>query len=95
MISWLFLWLGVYWISAIWFLVVDVFLALYMRDSVLLFFNVFIKNKSVVNWQVDGVKIGKDRQKKSLSIIFPLSVFVKVTDEVSDIKEEIPPPTTV
>ena len=31
---------------------VDVFLALYMRDSVLLFFNVFIKNKSVVKNEV-------------------------------------------
>ena len=80
--------------SIIWFLVVDVFLALYMRDSVLLFFNVFIKNKSVIDWQVDGVKIAKDRQKKNMSIICPLSVFVKVTDEVSETKEEIPPPTT-
>jgi len=94
MISWLFLWLGVYWMSAIWFLVVDVFLALYMRDSVLLFFNVFIKNKSIIDWQVDGVKIGKDRQEKNMSIIFPLSVFVKVTDKVSETKDEIPPPTT-
>ena len=80
--------------SIIWFLVVDVFLALYMRDSVLLFFNVFIKNKSVLNWQVDGVKIGKERQKKNMSIICPLSAFVKVTDEISETKEEIPPPTT-
>ena len=62
--------------SAVWFLVVDVFLALYMRDSVLLFFNVFIKNKSIIDWQVDGVKIAKDRQKKNISIICPLSVFV-------------------
>ena len=73
---------------------VDIFLALYMRDSVLLFFNVFIKNKSVLNWQVDGVKISKERQKKNMSIICPLSVFVKVTDEISETKEEIPPPTT-
>ena len=76
--------------SAIWFLVVDFFLALYMRDSVLLFFNVFIKNKSVLDWQVDGVKIAKDRQKKNVSIIWPLGATLKVTDEVSETKKEIP-----
>ena len=80
--------------SAVWFLVVDVFLVFYMRDSVLLFFNVFIKNKSIIDWQVAGVKIAEDRQKKNLSIIFPLSVFVKVTDKVSETKEKIPTPTT-
>ena len=45
--------------SAVWFLMVDVWLIIYMRDSVILFFNVFLKNKSIIDWQVDGVKIAK------------------------------------
>ena len=59
MISWLFLYLAVPWMSAVWFVVVDTFLVLYMRDSVLMFFNVFLKNKSIIQWQGDGVKIAK------------------------------------
>ena len=64
--------------SAIWFLLVDIGLILYMRDSVLLFFNVFVKNKSIIAWQGDGVIIAKERQKKKQSLICPPSAFLKV-----------------
>ena len=76
MISWLFLYLAVPWMSAVWFVVVDTFLILYMRDSVLMFFNVFLKNKSIIQWQGEGVKIAKARQKKNISIICPLHTVV-------------------
>jgi hypothetical protein len=78
MISWLFLFLDVPWMSAVWFILVDILLILYMRDSVLLFFNVFLKNKSVIDWQGDGVKIAKERQKNKLSLVCPPSAFLKV-----------------
>merc|ERR1712018_47838 len=84
MISWLFLFLGVGWMSAVWFLIVDIWLILYMRDSVLLFFNVFLKNKKIVAWQSDGVKIAKDRKKKNLSIVCPPSAFLKVEEVPTD-----------
>ena len=80
MVSWVFLYLEVPWMSAVWFLVVDTFLILYMRDSVLLFFNVFLKNKSIIEWQENGVKIAKSREKKNLSIVCPLGAFIKITD---------------
>ena len=80
MISWVFLYLNVPWMSAVWFLVVDIFLILGMRDGILLFFNVFLKNKNVIEWQGNGVKIAKARQKKNLSIMFPLSAFLKIGD---------------
>ena len=78
MISWVFLYLTVPWLSAVWFLVVDTFLILYMRDSVLLFFNVFIKNKDIIERQGNGVKIGEAREKKNQSIVCPLSAFLKI-----------------
>ena len=78
MISWLFLFLDVPWMSAVWFVLVDISLVLYMRDSVILFFNVFLKNKSIIDWQGDGVKIGKERQKNKLSLLCPPSAFLKV-----------------
>ena len=64
MISWLFLYLAVPWMSAVWFVVVDTFLVLYMRDSALMFLNVLLKNKSIIQWQADGVKIAKARKRK-------------------------------
>ena len=92
MISWLFLYLAVPWMSAVWFVVVDTFLVLYMRDSVLMFFNVFLKNKSIIQWQGEGVKIAKARQKKNMSIICPLGAFLKVKDyeETETLPEEVP-----
>jgi len=92
MISWLFLYLAVPWMSAVWFVVVDTLLVLYMRDSVLMFFNVFLKNKSIIQWQADGVKIAKARQKKNMSIICPLGAFLKVKDyeETETLPEEVP-----
>ena len=73
MISWLFLYSNVPWMSAVWFLVVDIFLVLYMRDSALMFFNVFIGCKSIIEWQSNGVKIGQAKQNKNLSIVCPLN----------------------
>jgi len=92
MISWLFLYLAVPWMSAVWFVVVDTVLVLYMRDSVLMFFNVFLKNKSIIQWQGDGVKIAIARQKKNMSIIWPLGAFLKVKDyeETETLPEEVP-----
>jgi len=92
MISWLFLYLAVPWMSAVWFVVVDTLLVLYMRDSVLMFFNVFLKNKSIIQWQADGVKIATARQKKNMSIIWPLGAFLKVKDyeETETLPEEVP-----
>ena len=75
MVSWLFLFLDVPWMSAVWFVMVDIWLILYMRDSVLLFFNVFVKNKRIIVWQEDGVKIAKERQKNKLSLVCPPSAF--------------------
>ena len=78
MISWLFLFLNVPWMSIVWFLVVDICLILYMRDSVILFFNVFLKNKSLISWQGDGVKIAKEREKNKKSLVCPPSAFLNV-----------------
>ena len=80
MISWVFSFLGVPWVSAIWFLVVDVSLILYMRDSVLLFFNVFLKNQGIIDWQANGVKLAKERKEKNQSIVCPFSVCLKTQD---------------
>ena len=92
MISWLFLYLAVPWMSAVRFVVVDTFLVLYMRDSALMFLNVLLKNKSIIQWQADGVKIAKARQKKNMSIICPLGAFLKVKDyeETETLSEEVP-----
>jgi len=56
MISWIFFWQKIAWMSAVWFTVVDTFLVLYMRDSVVLFFNVFIKSQEEVGSHGDGRK---------------------------------------
>ena len=66
--------------SAVWFVVVDVCLVLYMRDSVLLFFNVFFKVKCVIDWQAQGVAVGKMRQEKGQSIVWPPNAFLKQED---------------
>ena len=66
--------------SAVWFVVVDVCLVLYMRDSVLLFFNVFVKVKCVIDWQAQGVAVGKMRQEKGQSIVWPPNAFLKQED---------------
>ena len=81
MISWLFTFLGVPWVSAIWFLVVDIWLILYMRDSVLLFFNVFVKHQGIIAWQAKGVELGKARVERKQSIVCPPSVFLKTDEE--------------
>ena len=65
MISWVFSFLGVPWVSAIWFLAVDVALILYMRDSALLFYNLFFKNQGIIDWQAKGVELGKKWQGKN------------------------------
>ena len=61
MISWVFTSKGVPWAPAIWFLVIDVWLMLYMRDSALLFFNVFVEHQGIIVWQAEGVAMGKIR----------------------------------
>ena len=94
MISWLFLFLKVPWMSAIWFVIVDLVLVMYMRDCVILFFNLFIKNESIKNWQVDGVKIAKRRQQNNMSIICPFNAFLKVTNEIEEKTDEINPLNT-
>ena len=80
MISWIFDYCNIPWMSAVWFLAFEILLILYMRDSVILFFNVFVKNKTIIQWQLDGVKIAKAKQNKNLSIVWPLSGFLKVED---------------
>ena len=92
MISWVFLYLNVPWMSVVWFLVVDIFLILGMRDGILLFFNVFLKNKSVIEWQGNGVKIAKAREKKNLSIVCPLSAFLKIEnwEDIETKPEQVP-----
>ena len=69
--------------SAVWFVVVDVCLVLYMRDSVLLFFNVFFKVKCVIDWQAQGVAVGKNRQQKGQSIVWPPNAFFKKQEDSS------------
>ena len=81
--------LEVPWMSAVWFSMVDVCLIIYMRDSVLLFFNVFLKNKSIIDWQAEGVKIAKDRQKKNMSLICPPSAFLKAEIQ-NESEQQIP-----
>ena len=90
MISWLFLYLEVPWMSAVWFLLVDIWLIIYMRDSVLLFFNVFLKNKRIIDWQGNGVKIAKDREKKNMSLICPPSAFLKKEEFRNESEQQIP-----
>merc|ERR1712218_286842 len=89
MISWVFSFLGVPWVSAIWFLVVDVSLILYMRDSVLLFLNLFLKSQVIIDWQAEGVKLAKERQEKNQSIVCPFSVCLKTDDADNTPLEEV------
>ena len=84
--------LKVPWMSVIWFVIVDLVLVMYMRDCVILFFNLFIKNESIKNWQVDGVKIAKRRQENNMSIICPFNAFLKVTtNEIEEKTDEANP----
>ena len=77
MISWLFLYLNISWMSAVWFVVVDVCLILYMRDDgIFLFFNIFFKNKQIIEWQAEGVMMAKYQQMNNISLLYPPSVFL-------------------
>ena len=60
LLAWVFFSMGVSWISAIWFLVSETTMILYMRDDgFFLLFNVFLKNQAIMDWQAEGVKLGK------------------------------------
>ena len=84
MISWLFLYLSVPWMSAVWFVVVDVCLIVYMRDDgIFLFFNVFLKNQDVIHWQEEGLILGKYQQMNNISLLHPPSVFLSLNDTMS------------
>ena len=77
MISWLFLYLNISWMSAVWFVVVDVCLILYMRDDgIFLFFNIFFKNKQIIEWQAEGVMMAKYQQMNNISLLNPPSAFL-------------------
>jgi len=92
MLSWLFFYYDVWWMAIVWFLAMDTFLIMYMRDSVLLFFNVFIKIKVIIDWQAQGVVIGKARTEKNLSLLCPLNAFLSSDDgENSPTNEESAP----
>ena len=55
LISWVFTSKGIPWVSAIWFLVSEVTMILYMRDDgFFLLFNVFLKNQAIIDWQKEG-----------------------------------------
>ena len=83
-ISWLFLYLSVPWMSAIWFLVVDICSILYMRDDgIFLFFNVFLKNQDVIHWQEEGLILGKYQQMNNISLLYPPSVFLSLNDTMT------------
>ena len=75
MISWIFFHFGIPWMSFVWLLVVEIATTLYMRDGTIVFFNIFIKSQSIINWQADGVTIAKARQENGLSIFYPFSAF--------------------
>ena len=84
MISWLFLYLSVPWMSAVWFVVVDVCLILYMRDDgIFLFFNVFLKNQTVIDWQAEGVTLAKYQQMNNVSLLNPPSAFLSLNDTMT------------
>ena len=84
MISWLFLYLSVPWMSAIWFLVVDICSILYMRDDgIFLFFNVFLKNQAVIDWQAEGVTLAKYQQMNNVSLLNPPSAFLSLNDTMT------------
>ena len=77
MISWLFLYLNVPWMSIVWFVVIEVCLILYMRDDgIFLFFNIFFNNKQIIEWQAEGVKMGKYQQMNNISLLCPPSAFL-------------------
>ena len=60
LLAWVFFSMGVSWVSAIWFLVSEVTMILYMRDDgFFLLFNVFLKNQAIMDWQAEGVELGK------------------------------------
>ena len=67
--------------AIVWILAMDAFLVMYMRDSVLLFFNVFLKIKVIIDWQAQGVVIGKARAEKNMSLLCPLSAFLSSDNE--------------
>lgn len=91
MLSWLFFCYNVWWLAIVWFIVVDTFLVMYMRDSVLLFINVFIKIPALIEWQSQGVAIAKQREEKNLSIVCPLNAFLRPTQDKKGTAEESSP----
>ena len=84
MVSWIFFHFGIPWMSFVWLLVVEIATTLYMRDGTIVFFNIFFKSQSIINWQADGVTIAKARQEDGLSIFYPFNVFLKVQEETSE-----------
>lgn len=89
MLSWLFFYYNVWYLAIVWFLAVETFLVMYMRDGVLMFFNVFAKFPAIIEWQSQGVVIGKQREEKNLSIVCPLNAFLKPTEETTA-EESVP-----
>ena len=84
MISWIFFHFGIPWMSFVWLLVVEIATTFYMRDGIIVFFNIFIKSQSIINWQAEGVTIAKARQENDLSIFYPFNVFLKIQEETSE-----------
>ena len=81
MVSWIFFHFGIPWMSFVWLFVVEIACILYMRDGTIVFFNIFFKSQSIINWQADGVTIAKARQENGLSIFYPFNVFLKVQNK--------------
>ena len=85
MIAWAFFYLGKTWMTFVWFLIVETMTILYMRECSLLFFNLFIKNKNIIDWQAHGVMLAKEKQENGLSIVYPLNIFLQVQDDGSGV----------
>ena len=75
MVSWIFFHFGIPWMSFVWLLVVEIACTLYMRDGAIVFFNIFFKSQSIINWQAEGVTIAKARQE---------NVFLRFQEETSE-----------
>ena len=80
MISWIFFYFNVPWISCLWVMVAETILILFIRDGTFLFFKVFLKDETIAQWHTDGMNIARMRACKNLSIYFPPSFFLAIED---------------
>ena len=62
--------------AIVWFVLVETLIILYMRDSAIVMANTMLNIKSIGKWQSQGVEIAKDRDKKNLSIVWPLNALL-------------------